>query len=75
MLWPQSPAAKATSLLHTSLYNIRKSLAPYGLEGIILREKKRYRLDLERVRSDREAVETLFRGEETDEPEGFCEGA
>lgn len=75
MLWPQSPAAKATSLLHTSLYNIRKSLAPYGLEGIILREKKRYRLDLERVRSDREAVEALFRGEETDEPEGFCEGA
>ena len=63
ILWPQSAPANATSLLHTSLYNIRKGLAPYGLDRMVVREKKCYRLDLELVESDREVVEAVFRGE------------
>ena len=35
ILWPQSAPANATSLLHTSLYSIRKSLAPYGLDQLL----------------------------------------
>lgn len=57
ILWPQSAPANATSLLHTSLYNIRKSLAPYGLDQLLRREKKGYRMDMDLVSSDREAMD------------------
>lgn len=63
ILWPQSAPTNATSLLHTSLYNIRKSLAPYGLDQLLLREKKGYRMDMSLVESDRERLEAACAGE------------
>ncbi len=62
ILWPQSAPSNATSLLHTSLYSIRKVLAPYGLDRLFQREKKGYRMDMELVASDREQVEAICRG-------------
>lgn len=69
ILWPQSAPANATSLLHTSLYNIRKSLAPYGLDQLLRREKKGYCMDMELTASDREALEAAAGGEEGGEPD------
>ena len=66
ILWPQSAPANATSLLHTSLYSIRKSLTPYGLDRLIQREKKGYRMDIELVDADREQVDAICRGERED---------
>ena len=63
ILWPQSAPTNATSLLHTSLYNIRKSLAPYGLDQLLLREKKGYRMDMKLVDSDRKRLEAASAGE------------
>ena len=63
ILWPQSAPANATSLLHTSLYSIRKSLAPYGLDQLLVREKKGYRMDMDLVESTREAMESACAGE------------
>ena len=68
VLWPQSAPANATSLLHTSLYNIRKSLAPYGLDQLVQREKKGYRMDMALVESDRNALEEAVRS--GDPPDG-----
>ena len=62
ILWPQSAPTNATSLLHTSLYNIRKSLAPYGLDQLLRREKKGYRMDMALVDSDRETLESACVG-------------
>lgn len=62
ILWPESAPANATSLLHTSLYNIRKSLAPYGLDQLVRREKKGYCMDMAMVESDREALEAACAG-------------
>ena len=63
ILWPQSAPSNATSLLHTSLYNIRKSLAPYGLDQLLLREKKGYRMDMDLVESDRKTLDAACAGE------------
>ena len=59
LFWPQSSPASATSLLHTSLYSIRRSLTPYGLDGLLLREKRGYRMDMRLVRSPRAQVDAL----------------
>lgn len=76
ILWPQSPPNNATSLLHTSLYSLRKSLVPYGLEGLFQRDRKGYRMDMALVRSPRAGVEALCRGEigEESQPEVLYEG-
>ena len=75
ILWPQSAPANATSLLHTSLYSIRKSLAPYGLDQLVLREKKGYRMDMTLVESDREAMDAACAGEgEAENLSALCEG-
>ena len=69
ILWPQSAPANATSLLHTSLYNIRKSLAPYGLDQLLRREKKGYCMDMELTVSDRDALEAAADGAGEEEPD------
>lgn len=75
ILWPQSTPANATSLLHTSLYSIRKSLAPYGLEQLIAREKKSYRMDMSLVDSDRGTMDAACKGAETGtDPAALYEG-
>lgn len=62
LLWPQSAPSNATSLLHTSLYSIRKTLAAYGLDGLLQRETRSYCMNMELVRSPRETVDALCRG-------------
>ena len=75
ILWPQSAPSNATSLLHTSLYSIRKSLAPYGLDQLLLREKKGYRMDMELVESDRDAMDAACAGEgKAEDVSALCEG-
>jgi DNA-binding SARP family transcriptional activator len=64
LLWPQAAPGNATSLFHTSLYSIRKTLAAYGLDGLIQREQRSYRMDMSLVRSPREQVDALCRGED-----------
>ena len=66
ILWPQSAPTNATSLLHTTLYSIRKSLMPYGLDGIIRREKRGYRMDMTLVESSRETIDALAGGKTED---------
>ena len=63
ILWPQSAPANATSLLHTTLYSIRKTLSPFGLDGIIQREKRGYQMDMSCVDSTLAKVETLMKGD------------
>ncbi len=61
ILWPQAAPGNGTSLLHTSLYSIRKVLAPYGLDQLICREKKGYRMDMAMVESSRELMDQFCR--------------
>lgn len=47
MLWPQAMPSNATSLLHTSLYNIRKSLAKFPeLSKLIAHGKLGYAMEM-----------------------------
>ena len=62
-LWPQCTTANTASLLHTSLYSIRKNLAPYGLGQLIQRDRQGYRMDVSLVESDREKMEALCKGD------------
>lgn len=64
ILWPQSAPSNATSLLHTSLYSIRKSLTPFGLDGLLQRDKRGYRMDMDLVECPLTRVEELCRDPE-----------
>jgi len=66
LLWPQASPSNATSLFHTSLYSIRKTLASYGLDGLFQREQHGYRMEMSMVCSPRPAVDALCRGEEAE---------
>lgn len=44
VLWPEEIPTNAVAMLHNMIYNIRKELSDYGLEGILVYENKRYRL-------------------------------
>lgn len=62
LLWPQASPSNATSLLHTSLYSLRKALTPYGLDGLFQREKRGYRMEMSLVETEREQVDELLHG-------------
>ncbi|MEG0779021.1 MAG: BTAD domain-containing putative transcriptional regulator [Oscillospiraceae bacterium] len=66
MLWPQAAPGSATSLLHTSIYSIRKSLALYGLDCLLQREKKGYRMDMALVDAGQGLVDAACRSKELD---------
>ena len=61
LLWPKAAPGSATSLLHTSLYSIRKALHPFELEHIILWEKTGYRMDMDLLTSDRSELDRVCR--------------
>ena len=52
VLWWDEIPEKAVALLHNMIYNIRKELSAYGLETILIYEKKRYRLCMEGIVCD-----------------------
>jgi two-component SAPR family response regulator len=51
VLWEDIPD-NAVALLHNMIYNMRKELSAYGMEGIVVYEKKRYRLLMDDISSD-----------------------
>lgn len=63
-LWPEMPTENAVSLLHTTLYSIRKALGKSGLERIIEYRDKKYSLDMKLVDSDLNGAQALFRAME-----------
>jgi two-component SAPR family response regulator len=58
-LWPEADKKSATTLLHTTLYSIRKTLAAYRLEDLISYQNKRYAMKMELVHSDLEEMDQL----------------
>lgn len=54
ILWPNGLPKNAVTMLHNMIYNIRKELAPYGLEEIIQYKDKMYSLNMEWIESDLE---------------------
>ena len=51
-LWPERSQDTARTLLHTTLYNLRKGLAAFELEDWILYDKHSYGVSLDSVRCD-----------------------
>jgi len=60
-LWPETDKESATSLLHTTLYSIRKMLAGYRLDGMIVYDKKKYMMNMDYVSSDLDQINQLCR--------------
>lgn len=52
VLWPNGIPKNAVTMLHNMIYNIRKELAPYGLEDIIQYKDKMYALNMKWIESD-----------------------
>ena len=51
VLWDEIPK-NAVALLHNMIYNMRKEFSAYGMDGIVIYEKKRYRLLMDDIHSD-----------------------
>ncbi len=62
VLWPNSSPRSATSLLHTTLYGLRKALTPFGLEGLITYEAGEYHMNMSLIRSPRPLVDEICQG-------------
>lgn len=56
ILWPEEIPANAVAMLHNMIYNIRKELSDYSLEGILVYENKRYRLYTEDLKNSADAL-------------------
>ncbi|MXP77769.1 tetratricopeptide repeat protein [Lachnospiraceae bacterium WCA-9-b2] len=52
LLWPESGMKSAIALFHTTLYSIRQSFVPEGLDELISYENKKYSLNMQLVASD-----------------------
>ena len=52
MLWEYEIPKNAVTMLHNMIYNIRKELAPYGLEEIICYKDKMYSLEMDWMEDD-----------------------
>lgn len=52
VLWPEEIPKNAIALLHNMIYNMRKELSAYSMDGIVVYEKKRYRLVMDDIHSD-----------------------
>ena len=52
VLWHNEIPQNAVSMLHNMLYNIRKELSGYQLEGIISYKNKHYNIDVSVIESD-----------------------
>ena len=56
ILWPEEIPANAVAMLHNMIYNIRKELSDYSLEGILVYENKRYRLYTEDLKNSADVL-------------------
>lgn len=54
ILWEYEMPKNAVSMLHNMIYNIRKELAPYGLEEIISYKDKMYSLEMDWIQDDQD---------------------
>lgn len=59
VLWREEMPANAVSMLHNMIYNIRRELADYRLEGIISYKNKKYSLDVSGIVWDGERMNYL----------------
>jgi ATP/maltotriose-dependent transcriptional regulator MalT len=60
LLWPDAGIKSAIALFHTTLYSIRQSFIPEGLEDLISYEHKKYSLNMQLVDSDLETLLTYL---------------
>lgn len=67
VLWRDEMPQNAVAMLHNMIYNIRKELSDYQLEGLLVYKNRRYQLDMEAVEWDmdkvRRAAELLESGQ------------
>lgn len=59
ILWREEMPANAVSMLHNMIYNIRKELADYRLEGMISYKNRKYSLDVSGIAWDGERINRL----------------
>ena len=59
VLWMEEMPANAVSMLHNMIYNIRKELADYRLEGMISYKNKKYSLNVSGIAWDGERIRRL----------------
>ncbi len=52
VLWDEEVPKNAVALLHNMIYNMRKELSAYGLERIVVYEKRRYRVSMDAIDAD-----------------------
>ncbi len=52
ILWKEEVPKNAVALLHNMIYNMRKEFSAYGLEHIVVYEKKHYRIEMDAVETD-----------------------
>ena len=71
-LWPEADKKSATTLLHTTLYSIRKSFAAYQLEGVIEYQKRKYSMKMAWVHSDLEEMDQLCQALEQGDKTFIC---
>lgn len=71
-LWPEADKKSATTLLHTTLYSIRKSFAAYQLEGVIEYQKRKYSMKMAWVHSDLEEMDQLCQALEQGDKAFIC---
>ena len=60
-LWPDTDRESATTLFHTTLYSIRKMLAVFQLEELIVYDKKKYAMKMNLISSDLGKMSELCR--------------
>ena len=58
MLWSDNMPANAVAMLHNIIYGLRRELAPFGLENVIIYRNKCYMLDMSMIAvDDRDIIE------------------
>jgi len=59
-LWPDSDPEKASMLLHTSIYSIRRTLKNIGIDGCIIYRNSSYLFDIEKFYCDITEIEEIL---------------
>ncbi len=60
-LWPEEMPDHAVAMLHNMIYNIRKELSAYHLEGLIRYQDKKYSLPMEVIQQEFPDLEEICR--------------
>ena len=67
MLWSDNMPANAVAMLHNIIYGLRRELAPFGLENVIIYRNKCYMLDMSMIaEDDRDIIEVCEASENFD---------